>query len=201
MKKAPNDRRDRIVESAMKLFIAQGVGHTRLAEIAKHAKVDPQLLQYHFPDLDSLYAEVGRQIIDHYVGYMHEKMVRAEDAPPLKVLKSYVLSYFKWAEENPGIFTLLLHFYYLASFKEAFTLVNQESRTTGRQRIENMLYKCFEFGELRKPDGVPVAELAADVQTIMIGGIIGAMTEKEMKPAVAGARAWRAIARWMGSSG
>ncbi len=197
MPKAPQNRRQKIIDSAVSIFIEQGVAHSKMADVAARARVDQALLRYHFPSLDSLYAEVAKVIIEHYVAYTAELMGRA-GKDPVQMLRTYVKGYFDWAAENPGFRSLFLNFYYLASYNHEFTKINELTRHAGRERIAFMIYRMNEAGVGARSGAMDVQELSYQIQAIMIGGLVTTFTESAQDPRLNAERAWRAVSRIAG---
>lgn len=170
------DRKARIVQAAMKLFIEQGVAQTKMAEIADKAGVDQPLIRYYFPTLDSLYAEVVAVALEDLKQASLQAVAQA-GSDPGQLLVNYVRAPFEWGSRNPGPGSLWLYFYYLASFNPQFSLLNRTIRETGRDRITVMLYTGIEKGAFRLPPGLSVPELALALQGLITGNTIMAFTE------------------------
>ena len=185
-------KRELILETALKLFSKNGVAHTRLLEIAKTAKVDPSLISYYFPTLDSLYVEVVRKIIESYTSVSVE-MTQREPRSALKMIEVYVKSYFTWAKTHHGMFVLFLHFYHLASFKPEFAAINEVTRDTGRARIEAMIYRGIAEGDIVRMDAATVRERASQIQALIIGGVITPFTEREPDAEAAAKETWNVV--------
>jgi AcrR family transcriptional regulator len=188
------DRREQILAVALKLFARNGVAHTKLLEVAKTAKVDPSLISYYFPTLDALYMDVVQKIIESFNGVMLEALSTHSRTAEV-ALEAYVKSYFRWATDHRGVFTVFLHFYHLASFKPEFTAINEVTRNAGRARIEAMIYRGMAEGAFGKIPAERVTELSSTIQAFIIGGVIAAFTERDPKPEVSGQQTWTAIHR------
>ncbi len=190
---SPQARRARIVSVALKLFAKQGAAHTKLLEVARAAKVDPSLITYYFPTLDQLYLDVIQEVILSYNAYM---LTRVAEHPreAVRALEAYVKSYFEWASENRGMFTVFLHFYHLASFKPQFAALNAMTRVAGRDRVVGMLFKGMAEGSVVTMDQDEVRERAHAIQSIIIGGVVSAATEPAADERAA-ERAWQTAKR------
>jgi AcrR family transcriptional regulator len=191
------DRRERILRAATRLFEKQGMGHTRMSEIAKAAKVENALLRYHFPTLDAIYVEVFEQVIAERLEFIQARMKDAGD-DPLALLKAYVTGYAHWVQERPMNGATSIYYYYLAMVREEYLKLHDERREIARQRISNLIYRALEAGRIPAPRGADVADLAYQVQAVVLGGAVAALTEGKIEAEVSARRAWRSVAAILG---
>ncbi len=192
------DKRTRIVTAALDFFEKRGVAHTRMADVAKKAGVNQALLQYHFPDLDSIYEAVVTRIIDERVRFVTEKMI-AIDGNPLLELKTYLRSYFEWTHANPGRASIFIYFFYLASFKDSFRNINRARRATARDRIEKLIYRAIEKGQIPTPADAGVDKRARQVHVALTGAFVSAATEADIDPEEETASLWDTVRLLLGS--
>lgn len=75
-----SERRHRIIEAALELVAAHGLGGVTMSAVAEGAGVARQTLYNHFPDVDSI---VVAALVEHYTATLKELNVvfRALDAP------------------------------------------------------------------------------------------------------------------------
>jgi AcrR family transcriptional regulator len=60
------DAREKILETAMRLFSTQGFGSTSLAQVAKEAKVSKALIFWHFENKEKLFQSVLQRTFEPY---------------------------------------------------------------------------------------------------------------------------------------
>jgi len=61
------DTREKILETAMRLFSAQGYGNTSLSQVAKEASVSKALIFWHFESKDKLFRTAIQRTLEPYV--------------------------------------------------------------------------------------------------------------------------------------
>jgi AcrR family transcriptional regulator len=81
----PERTKAQILDAAVDVFSAKGFAGARVAEIAKQAGVNQQLITYYFGGKEGLYREIGRRWRDH------EDRAYADDLPLAAAVKRYVL--------------------------------------------------------------------------------------------------------------
>lgn len=181
------DRRDRIVGAALELYRVQGVAQTRMNEIARKARVDPPLLHYYFRDPDDLALAVIAKVLESLKEYSLRDSSKHEGDSRRQMLE-YIRAPIRWAEENPELMTLWMYFYYLASRPGRFRELNDAIRRTGRERIAGMIYRGIERGAFEVEKGRSVAEIAAEIQSLLTGSAILFATEAEIGARAASAQ-------------
>lgn len=169
------DRKARLVQSAIKCFAKKGVAQTTMREIAQKAKVDQPLMHYYFKTTDELYVDVIRVVLEGIKSASVQNQERTQD--PLKRLREYIAGTFKWARENPEHFSIWMYFYYLSVFKPEFTKLNREIRLTGRDRIALMIHQGLEQAKFLIPPGQSVQDLALNIQGFITGNCIMVASE------------------------
>ena len=100
------DRRERLIESAIKLFSAQPYDDVSVQDIATDAGVATGLLYYHFTDKQGLYAAVQETLADGLKAAMYDAIDPA--APPLDRLGAALRAQLKLIAENPPAYRELL---------------------------------------------------------------------------------------------
>lgn len=169
-------RKNKIVQAALKCFMKSGVAQTKMSEVAEKAGVDQPLIHYYFPNLDSLYSDVVNAVLEHLKEHMLTHLLRnSKDSKA--VLEAYISTYFDWARDHHGYFSVWMYFYYLATYNPTFAQLNTLIRETGRTRIQSILYEGIERGTFKIPPGIKVSELAIGIQGIITGNVILAGTE------------------------
>jgi TetR/AcrR family transcriptional regulator, fatty acid metabolism regulator protein len=61
------DAREKIIETAMRLFSTQGYSNTSLSQVAKEAQVSKALIFWHFENKDSLFRTAVRRTFEPYI--------------------------------------------------------------------------------------------------------------------------------------
>lgn len=184
MKRVPKvNKRQAIILAAVTCFSKKGVADTTMAEVAATAKVDPPLIHYYFPSKESLFYDV--------VGYALQSAKDANIAPlernldPVNLLSEYIRAPFLWAEREPGLYSIFLYLFYLASYPGRFRDLMSDIRHTGRERIATLIYRGVETGDFKIPKRQTVQEAAAAIQGIMTGNCVLIGTENAPPRALA----------------
>jgi AcrR family transcriptional regulator len=170
------DRKQKIVQAAIHCFIKQGVSQAKMNEIAAFAGVDQPLIHYYFPTLDSLYAEVIQQVLES----LKQATIDAITKNPkdvVKTLEDYLRVPFQWAHKNPGLASIWLYFYHLASYNPTFLQMNNAIRENGRSRITVIIYSGMEKNIFSIPKGMTVNQVALNIQGLLTGNTIMSATE------------------------
>ena len=169
-------RKERIVSAAVRCYVENGVAETTMSQIAQRAKVDQPLIHYYFPDVDGLYREVFLVVLES----LKEASVKPFALPTkntAKTLATYIEAPFRWADREPGLFSVWMYFYYLSSFHALQRQLNTDIRRTGRERIAVMIYQGIEEGVFKIPAGSNVQDTALMIQGLITGNTILAQTE------------------------
>jgi AcrR family transcriptional regulator len=61
------DTREKIIETAMRLFATKGYGNTSLAQVAKEAQVSKALILWHFESKDGLFRTAVQRTFEPYI--------------------------------------------------------------------------------------------------------------------------------------
>lgn len=203
LKKPPaskkEDRKARIVQAAIDCFVASGVAETTMSQVAQRAKVDQPLIHYYFPSREALYQEVFRVVLESLKAASLEPFGKTAN-DPVKALVAYVRAPFEWALKEPGLFSIWMYFYYLASFQPLFARLNAEIRQTGRERIAVLIYDAMERGKLRPPPGQTVRDAALVVQGLITGNVTLFSTEGPTRDRAVIDATVAAVLRYLGAA-
>jgi len=103
----PNDTRERLLRAAELEFATQGLSGARVDVIARRAKINKQLIYYHFGDKDALYQSVLERT---YAG-IREKELKLELAgdDPVTAMRKLVAFTFDYCVDNREFVRLLLN--------------------------------------------------------------------------------------------
>ncbi len=184
-KKNQVGRREKILDAATRLFLAQGVIGTQMKEVAKLADVDQSLIGYYFPSLDSLFAEVMQTRIQRFNDYVLDA-VSSQKRSVRGLLEIYTLSFFRWFSENPEEARLIEYFIYLAMLREPFTSTHESFRRKGRERLAGYVFQGIAQGEFRKSakgkKKVDGEKIARQIQGVIMGGLQTYLAERGIDP-------------------
>jgi AcrR family transcriptional regulator len=170
------DRRQKIIQAAVKSFIEKGAAFSKLSEVAKSARVPAPLIHYYFPTLEDLHFEVIQYAIQDITEYSVKFM--KEGSTPVEGLRQYIRAPLQWIQEKPGLASIIVYFYYLASCSPRFLELNTFARNRGRERIEMMIYKGLEQKAFRLAAGKTAADAAYEIQAIISGYSLQFSTER-----------------------
>jgi AcrR family transcriptional regulator len=169
--KKKESRKDKIVKAAIKCFVSFGVAETTMSQVAHLAKVDQPLIHYYFPSTEILYQDVFKVVLESLREASLEPLA-ATAQDPVKSLAAYIRAPFLWAAREPGLFSIWMYFYYLASFNPTFYKLNFQIRHTGRERIAAILYSGIEEKVFHVPARNTVREMALIIQGLITGNAI-----------------------------
>ncbi len=178
-KKTPNpppDRRDAIIEAALRCYIEFGIAHTSGREIAKLAQVDPPLIHYYFPGREELHLAVIQKVLASLVEHSVKAIERYPEEHE-RHFRAYLRAPLEWAKTNPKLMQIWMYFYYTATQSGAFRELNEKIRKTGRDRIAKIIYEGIEQKIYHVARGTKVADLAIEIQAQMSGMAILCATE------------------------
>ena len=175
--KARPDRRQKIVKAAIQCFIKSGVAQTKISEVAAKAGVDQPLISYYFSTLENLHEAV---IID-VLSVLREASIRPIEEHSndmIRALTQYIRAPFEFAQNQAGLFSIWMYFYYLASYSTKFVELNSQIREAGRNRISVIIYTGIESGVFSVHKSMSVSDVAIAIQGIITGNTIMVGTEK-----------------------
>jgi AcrR family transcriptional regulator len=102
------DKREKLLQTALELFVSQGFYDTPTSKIAKEAGIATGTLFYFFPTKDeliiSLYLALKRQAADH----INEALSGVKATK--EVIKTYYVESLKWSLHHPNEFSFLAQF-------------------------------------------------------------------------------------------
>lgn len=91
------DAREKIIETAMRLFSTQGYGNTSLAQVAKEAQVSKALIFWHFENKESLFRTAVQRTFEPYIINVVDDL---EGLAELDQIKRLIDEYYKFVSEN-----------------------------------------------------------------------------------------------------
>ena len=91
------DAREKIIETAMRLFSAQGYGNTSLSQVAKEAQVSKALIFWHFENKESLFRTAVQRTFEPYIINVVDDL---EGLSEVDQIKRLIDEYYKFVSEN-----------------------------------------------------------------------------------------------------
>lgn len=167
----------KILKSAIKNFGTSGVHNTKMALIAQEAKVEPPMINYYYPNFDSLLKDVVEYILEH-MNTNAFKAFETDINKPLNALENYIRAYFQWSDKNRHMLSVWIYFYHVTCYDKRFSQVNKSVRDFGKDRISLILYKAIDSGEIKLKKNWKVEDLALTIQSMITGNCIMAITEE-----------------------
>lgn len=149
-----------------------------MLEVAKRARIDPPLIHYYFPEVESLHLAVVEKALEGLKEYSLRGAALHPEHPLLE-MKEYIAAPLKWVRDFPAHMTLWLYFYYRAAHAGPFRKMNDSIRKNGRERIRHMIYRGMEAGDFRLVSGTSAEAAAAEVQAILTGIAVIYATESD----------------------
>jgi AcrR family transcriptional regulator len=183
-KAPPAARRERIVAAALEAFVANGIGPTTLRDVAKRAGVDPPLIHYYFPDMESLHLAVILVALEDLKHYSLREADKWSTRPE-KWMEEYLKAPLNWARDRSELLFLWVYFYTLACKPGVFRDLNQQIRKVGRDRITLKVFEGIEKGAFKLGPGLSAADAALEIQTLMTGASLVFATESDIPYAAA----------------
>ena len=183
-KKTPKieiDRKAKIIEAAIELFIAKGAAFVKLSDVAKKAKVPAPLIHYYYKDIEDLHIDLVLKVLEEGKDYNLREALKHQD-DPVTMLREYIRGPLRWGAERPGSLSLWLYFYYMASWSKRLETLHSEIRKVGRDRISLMLFRGIEKGVFHIPEGKTVWDLAYFIQTQITGYLVMYNCETKVRP-------------------
>lgn len=98
--------RQKIIDTAEKLFAEKGFHSVSLNQIAQEAGISKSLILYHFTDKDSLY----KSVIERVVSYLQDNLLKilSTSIPPDKKIALFIEEYFKLLESREASLHILV---------------------------------------------------------------------------------------------
>lgn len=91
------DAREKIIETAMRLFSTQGYGNTSLSQVAKEAQVSKALIFWHFENKESLFRTAVQRTFEPYVLNVMDDLEGLEEIDQIKRL---IDEYYQFVSKN-----------------------------------------------------------------------------------------------------
>lgn len=149
-RKAAEETKRHIMQTALDLFFRQGVPGVTLAEIARESGFTRGAIYCHFSSKSQMLQEMVKSSSDHLFEEIEKAIV--PEKTPLDNLFNVSYSLFKKIEENPDLALLVkVLFYSIHLFEEPGLRNAMESLFEKRNEINrSLLVKAIETGEIDK---------------------------------------------------
>ena len=91
------DAREKIIETAMRLFSSQGYSNTSLSQVAKEAQVSKALIFWHFENKESLFRTAVQRTFEPYIINVVDDL---EGLSELDQIKRLIDEYYRFVSKN-----------------------------------------------------------------------------------------------------
>jgi AcrR family transcriptional regulator len=98
------EMKDRIVSTAIRMFLQEGYEQTSIRNIAEKIEYSPATIYLYYKDKDELLYDVQKQAFNKLAQVFREK-VTAKD--PLKRLEQIMFTYVRFGKKNPELYDLM----------------------------------------------------------------------------------------------
>lgn len=102
------DKREKLLQTALELFVSQGFNDTPTSRIAKEAGIATGTLFYFFPTKDDLIVSLYLKLKSQAAEYIHTALEEVKSTR--EIIKTYYEESLKWALRNPNEFLFLAQF-------------------------------------------------------------------------------------------
>lgn len=100
-----DQRRQSILDAALKLFSENGYKETKLTEVAEEARLGKATLYYYFPDKETIFWTIYQEETIAYYQNISEEIVEIEN--PVEIVKSYISGYIDYGYSHPAFLRLI----------------------------------------------------------------------------------------------
>jgi len=173
------DAREKIIETAMRLFSTQGYSNTSLAQVAKEAQVSKALIFWHFANKDELFRTALKSSLEPYSINVVELLSGLDE---LGQIRKLVDLYYDFVSQNVYSVRFLLSLV----VREEKNLDDLLDRTTELYRIYcNLLADILQTGREKKLFRASVnsqadaALIMATLNGILVQGFLGGGIQPE----------------------
>jgi AcrR family transcriptional regulator len=161
-----------IVEATAKLFGEKGVDQTSYDDLSKALNTTRSHINYHFKDRQELVLAVIKLMMSQGHEFTFNKLRSSTDQTNL--ISLYLDGYYDFFVQNPHFIPVIVYFYYEATKPGEIHDLQTAIRNQGQQRIQELLRQVLLARNKKIPKQLDV--IAAQAQTLMIGGLIVNLT-------------------------
>ncbi len=158
-----DNKKDRIIEIAQKIFARFGIQKSTMDEIAKKARMGKATLYYYFKSKEDIFAEVIKKESRIIKQKMIEEIIKAET--PQEQLKAYVLTRMKHLKVLSNYYTTLTD-----EYMEHYSFVEKERAEFTEYEI-NTLTSILNSGVEKGVFDLEDVQLTAKMITIALKGL------------------------------
>ena len=195
VKENPSSVRKKIVNAARKVFLSKGLAQSKLVDVSKKSGLTPTHIRYHFPEMETLFSEVLREVLDELKG-QSVAAIRGQGDPEKK-MEAYIRAPFEWASRNPEYAQFWIYFYYQCLRSEEWRKFNTQIRLDGRERIASMLFEGMAKGSFKSMPRAEVLDLALEIQALITGQWVLCFSEENQNPLKNADKCWGAVYQWV----
>lgn len=156
------EKRDKILQVALKLFVEQGFRGTSTSQIAKVAEVATGTLFHHFKNKEELIKELYLGAKFDLAEYLETKLVKSDS--PKEKMRALWFAFINWAMTNEDEYRFFKHC-------DATPYIGDDIRRMGEARFEFIMSLFTEVTNRRKDKTIP-QELLIDLFVGMLYGFI-----------------------------
>jgi len=165
-RKKDNEKRKRILDSAIKVFAKTGYSDARMQDVAKKAGVSHGTVYVYFKSKDALFTSIFQEILGELIQYIGSE-IQKEDNAEAK-LRRMILMQLDIIEENPDLTKLIL-----IEFPRSGNFLN-DSNTDVLSKYIDLISDVLKQGI---DEGIFSVSVRADITATMIyAGIQGIAT-------------------------
>jgi AcrR family transcriptional regulator len=155
------ERKYKIREAAIELFLNEGVEHVTIRRIAEKIEYAPATIYLYFKDKMDILMDIHREGFNILISYLQRVK---EDPDIIMQMKKSTAAYVDFAIENPEYYKLI----FIVSYKQK-GLDSPDKWEEGRTAYDGLrtnIKKCVELGIITSPD---VEEIAFAVWSFIHG--------------------------------
>ncbi len=98
------EMKERIVSTAIQMFLKEGYEQTSIRNIAEKIEYSPATIYLYYKDKDELLYDVQKQAFDKLAQVFREKVTSND---PLKRLEQIMYTYVRFGKNNPELYDLM----------------------------------------------------------------------------------------------
>lgn len=144
------ETRNRILDAAEKVFHANGVSRTSLADVAEAAEVTRGAIYWHFKNKGDLFEAMCKRVVLPMEAMM-EANAEATESDPLGQLRATCLFILQQTVRHPqsrAVFEILFHKCEFLEDADAIAVRQQQCFRKGMANIEKIIFTGVERGQL-----------------------------------------------------
>jgi TetR/AcrR family fatty acid metabolism transcriptional regulator len=188
------DKHNRIIEAAIKVFAKKGFFNARISEIAKEANVADGTIYLYFKSKDDILIHLFEESMDRLIKLIQSELAKEDN--PISKLKRFIQLHFTLVEGNPNLAEVItvelrqsnkfMKEYNNVKFRDYLNLISsviREGQNQGmiRRDVKPAIIKRAIFGALdevtlpwalSEKKKYSLNELAEQVTNLFINGII-----------------------------